>query len=84
MYGYYDRYKCAVDNGDKEGQARWARQLTWEVARHAAGEEIVVYPLLEQHLREEGKRIADNDRADHQASFTFSLRFPRLTSRTQK
>ena len=26
-------------------QTRWVRQLTWDVVRHAAGEEIVVYRL---------------------------------------
>jgi len=53
-------------HGDRDAQARWARQLTWEVARHAVGEEIVVYPLMEQHLGVEGRKLADEDRADHQ------------------
>ena len=44
----------------------WANQLRWEVARHAAGEEIVVYPLMEKHLGAEGTRLADEDRAEHQ------------------
>lgn len=43
-----------------------ARQLTWEIARHAVGEEIVVYPLMEQHMGHEGIKLADQDRADHQ------------------
>ena len=65
MYEYYDHYKKARDAGDVDKSERWARQLIWEVARHAVGEEIVVYPLMEQHLGEEGKRLADEDREAH-------------------
>lgn len=64
MYEYHDEYKKAAGNPD--AQARWARQLTWEIARHAVGEEIVIYPLMEQYLGAEGKRLADQDRNDHQ------------------
>ncbi|KAG9027739.1 hypothetical protein FS842_004895, partial [Serendipita sp. 407] len=38
MYDYYEQYRLAKNVDD---QSRWSRQLTWEVARHAAGEEIV-------------------------------------------
>ncbi|EGN92123.1 hypothetical protein SERLA73DRAFT_127741 [Serpula lacrymans var. lacrymans S7.3] len=64
IFLYYDQYQKA--DGDTEAQARWARQLTWEVARHSVGEEIVVYPLLEKHLGQRGVQLADHDRADHQ------------------
>ncbi|KAG6848331.1 hypothetical protein H0H93_001134 [Arthromyces matolae] len=64
MYEYYDEYVKASGNAD--AQERWARQLTWEVARHAVGEEIIVYPLMEKHLGEKGLKLADEDRADHQ------------------
>jgi len=64
MYSYYDSYVAA--EGDKDAQERWSRQLIWEVARHAVGEEIVVYPLMEKHLGPKGKELADQDRADHQ------------------
>jgi hypothetical protein len=37
-----------------------------EIAKHAAGEEIVVYPLMEKLLGGEGTRLADHDRNDHQ------------------
>lgn len=66
MYEYYDEYERAGKANDKDAQGRWARQFIWEVARHAVGEEIVVYPLMEQHLGAKGKELADNDRADHQ------------------
>lgn len=64
MYEYYDLYTRHA--GDKDVQERWARQLIWEVARHAVGEELVVYPLMEKHLGAKGKELADQDRGDHQ------------------
>jgi len=64
MYEYYDNYVKA--SGDADAQERWSNQLRWEIARHAVGEEIVVYPLMEEKLGSEGKQLADNDRADHQ------------------
>ncbi|KAF7969335.1 hypothetical protein HWV62_27727 [Athelia sp. TMB] len=63
MYEYHENYTKAP-NADERG--RWARQLTWEVARHAVGEEIVVYPLMEEYLGAKGKALADEDRAQHQ------------------
>ncbi|KAF7319307.1 hypothetical protein HMN09_00268200 [Mycena chlorophos] len=64
MYEYYDNYRKSA--GDLDAQTRWARQLTWEIARHAVAEEIVVYPLMERYLGEEGRRLADHDREEHQ------------------
>ncbi|OSX61985.1 hypothetical protein POSPLADRAFT_1070122 [Postia placenta MAD-698-R-SB12] len=66
MYLYHDEFKRARAAGDVDAQARWARQLTWEVARHAVGEELVVYPLMEKHLGAQGRALADHDRAEHQ------------------
>ncbi|KAF5354246.1 hypothetical protein D9756_006998 [Leucocoprinus leucothites] len=64
MYLYFDEYK--KNKGNAEAQARWSRLFTWEIARHAVGEEIVVYPLMEKHLGSKGKKLADGDRSDHQ------------------
>jgi len=64
MYEYFDSYQKA--HGDFAAQQRFANQLLWEVARHAVGEEIVVYPLMEKHLGPEGLAAADKDRAEHQ------------------
>ena len=49
-YEYYDQFTQASSAGDDDKTERWARQLIWEVARHAVGEEIVVYPLVEKYL----------------------------------
>jgi len=64
MYQYYDQY--VQHAGQRDAQARWSNQLIWEIARHAVGEELVVYPLMEQHLGPQGVALADEDRADHQ------------------
>lgn len=66
MYEYYDEYTIAHKSDNTDAAARWARQLTWEVARHAVGEEIVVYPLMEKHLGEKGLKLTNEDRDDHQ------------------
>ncbi|KAA1477197.1 hypothetical protein DENSPDRAFT_844389 [Dentipellis sp. KUC8613] len=68
MYEYHDQYTRAREGGNVDAQARWARQLTWEVARHAVAEEIVVYPLMEKHLGEKGRQLADHDREEHQSA----------------
>jgi len=64
MYEYHDYYKKST--GDADAQARWANQLRWEIARHAVGEEIIVYPLMEKHLGAEGLKLTDHDREEHQ------------------
>lgn len=65
MYRYYTMYEKAVSDGDTNAAAKWGNQLRWEVARHASGEEIVVYPLMEKYMGIEGKRLADEDRDQH-------------------
>lgn len=69
MYEYHDQYKRARKRNDVEAQGRWARQLTWEVARHAVGEEIVVYPLMQKHLGQRGVELANHDREEHTVRF---------------
>ncbi|KAF9044215.1 hypothetical protein BJ165DRAFT_187330 [Panaeolus papilionaceus] len=56
----------ARSRGNTDAQERWANQLQWTVARHAVGEELVVYPVLEQFYGDRGTDIANEDRADHQ------------------
>lgn len=71
MYTYYHEY--LKNTGNADAQDRWARQMIWEVARHAVGEELVVYPLMEKHLGDEGKRLADEDRREHQVRVALYL-----------
>jgi hypothetical protein len=65
MYEYYTMYKKAFAANDSDAAAKWANQLRWEVARHAVGEEIIVYPLMEEKLGAKGKELADHDREEH-------------------
>jgi hypothetical protein len=79
MYDNHDKYLKA--KGNRDAQERWARQLTWEIARHAAAEEIVFYPLLEEKLGQQGLKLAERDRAEHQVRPSlFSQIFPSSTS----
>jgi iron-sulfur cluster repair protein YtfE (RIC family) len=65
MYEYYTAYKKAHTSGDLDTASKFSNQLRWEIARHAVGEEIVVYPLMEEHMGAKGKELADHDRQEH-------------------
>lgn len=60
---YADNIRQAQDD---DTRTRWQNQLTWELARHSIGEELVVYPAFAKHLGERGQQMADKDRAEHQ------------------
>jgi hypothetical protein len=47
----------------------WANYFRWELARHSLAEELLLYPAFEEYLGPEGKKIADEDRADHKEVF---------------
>ncbi|KAF9002434.1 hypothetical protein BDQ17DRAFT_1306225 [Cyathus striatus] len=64
IHVYADEYKRAKGNAD--AQERWGNQLTWAIARHSVGEEIVVYPLLQKYLGDTGAEMAETDRGEHQ------------------
>lgn len=61
LESYYSRI-MAIDEKDTDAKERWQNQLTWELARHAVGEEIVLYPAYEKYLGETGKKTADKNR----------------------
>jgi hypothetical protein len=60
---YYNNIINAKDNDEA---TRWQNQFTWELARHAIAEELVVYPSFIKTLGEQGKQMSDKDRAAHQ------------------
>ncbi|KAL5350223.1 hypothetical protein ACLOAV_005261 [Pseudogymnoascus australis] len=60
---YYNNIINAKNNDEA---TRWQNQFTWELARHFIGEELVVYPAFEKVLGDQGKQMADKDRAEHQ------------------
>ncbi|KAJ5163967.1 uncharacterized protein N7500_005797 [Penicillium coprophilum] len=59
-------YNIIVNSEDEDEQTRFQNQFTWELARHAVAEELVVFPALEK-LRPEGKAKTDDDRREHSA-----------------
>ncbi|KAL1651350.1 hypothetical protein SLS58_000690 [Diplodia intermedia] len=67
-HDYFDTcYEHIVTAEDIEEKTKWRNQLTWTVARHAISEELTYYPTMEEHLGDEGHRLADEDREQHQA-----------------
>ncbi|KAI3321954.1 HHE domain protein [Xylariaceae sp. AK1471] len=58
---YYNNIKNSTTDEEK---IAWRNQFTWELARHAIGEELVVYPAFEK-LLPNGKELADKDRRQH-------------------
>ncbi|KAJ5700981.1 HHE domain protein [Penicillium malachiteum] len=59
LKAYYQRILQAEDEDE---QTRWQNMLTWELARHVVGEELVLYPALKKHLQED----AVEDHQKHQ------------------
>ncbi|KAI9807654.1 MAG: hypothetical protein M1825_005595 [Sarcosagium campestre] len=60
-------YNNIVKSNDEDTQTRYQNHFVWELARHSIGEELVVYPALEQYLGADGKALADKDRKEHLA-----------------
>lgn len=58
---FYDAIKEAKDDDTK---VRYQNQFTWELARHSIGEELVVYPAMENYV-DGGKDMAQKDRDEH-------------------
>ncbi|KAE8363394.1 hemerythrin HHE cation binding domain-containing protein [Aspergillus caelatus] len=60
---YYDRI---TQSTDQDEQTRYQNLFTWELARHSIGEELVIYPAMEEHVAN-GKALAEKDRREHQS-----------------
>lgn len=73
-HDYFDTcYEHIASASDIEEKTKWRNQLTWTVARHAISEELTYYPAMEKRLGTEGKKLADEDREQHQAVSERSL-----------
>ncbi|EEH38961.1 HHE domain-containing protein [Paracoccidioides lutzii Pb01] len=59
---YHDKILQAED---EDTGTRWGNKFTWELARYAVAEELVVYPALETYI-DHGKVMADKDRREQQ------------------
>ncbi|CAG7969654.1 unnamed protein product [Penicillium salamii] len=57
-------YRTIVNSEDADEQTRFQNQFTWELARHAVAEEMVVHPVIEKVLPD-GKETTDRDRREH-------------------
>lgn len=66
-------YKNILNAKDNDEATRWQNQFTWELARHSIAEELVVYPQFEKTMGEAGKKMAEDDRAQHQQVYPSSL-----------
>ncbi|KGO42416.1 hypothetical protein PEX2_080650 [Penicillium expansum] len=59
-------YNIIMNSEDEDERTRFQNQFTWELARHAIAEELVVFPALEK-ARSDGKEKIDDDRREHSA-----------------
>ena len=59
-----EAYNKIVSATTTDEKVKWRNQLTWELARHSIGEEILVYPRIER-LFSHGDFLADRDREEH-------------------
>jgi len=57
-------YNEIMKSSDYDTRTRYQNQFTWELARHSIGEELVVYPAMEKHMKD-GKAKAEKDREAH-------------------
>lgn len=61
LEGYHN---AIVKSDDPDERMRFQNQFTWELARHAVSEELIVYPAFEKYL-EDGAAMAEKDRVQH-------------------
>ncbi|KAL3480844.1 hemerythrin HHE cation binding domain-containing protein [Aspergillus californicus] len=54
-----------LSSSSRDEQIRFQNLFIWELARHAVGEELVVYPALQKHVNN-GAALAEKDRGEHQ------------------
>jgi len=73
-------YNEVINSKDPDHQQRYGNQFIWELARHAVAEELVVYPAMEKLLGAEGKKKADEDRAEHHKAKARLQQFQNLSS----
>ncbi|EGE05865.1 hemerythrin-like protein [Trichophyton mentagrophytes] len=60
---YYQIILNSVDPGEK---TKYQNAFVWELARHSIGEELVLYPAMERIMGDEGTKLTEKDRKEHQ------------------
>ncbi|KAL2810025.1 hypothetical protein BJX63DRAFT_434664 [Aspergillus granulosus] len=58
-------YNRIIGSTSRDEQIRFQNLFVWELARHAVGEELVVYPAFEKYVQG-GAAMAQKDREEHQ------------------
>lgn len=58
----WSKFKKESDRAEKE---KLANQIIYEVSVHSHAEELVLYPAIERNLKDEGKKLVDESRAEH-------------------
>jgi len=62
---YHSKYLDAKT--DNDARNAWANQFRWKLAIHSVAEELIWYPAIERAFPgEEGKKMADKNRMEHQ------------------
>ncbi|KAG2186158.1 hypothetical protein INT43_002596 [Umbelopsis isabellina] len=59
---FWSKFKKESDKTERE---KLANQIIYEIAVHSHAEELVLYPAIERNLKEEGKKLVDESRAEH-------------------
>ncbi|KAF9916985.1 hypothetical protein BX616_002241 [Lobosporangium transversale] len=72
-----DAYNKILSSTTEDDKTRWQNRFTWELARHSIGEELVIYPAMEKHLKN-GTEMADKDRKEHQVAKEQLYKFQNL------
>ncbi|KAL7621327.1 hypothetical protein AAE478_008648 [Parahypoxylon ruwenzoriense] len=70
-------YQKIISSKEPAIQRQYQNAFVWELARHAVAEELVVYPSLETGV-DDGKAMADKDRAEHQVTKEQLYKFQNL------
>jgi hypothetical protein len=60
-----DNYERILSASTPDERVRYQNLFIWQLARHAVGEELVVYPAVERHV-EGGTALAERERAETQ------------------
>lgn len=58
-------YNTLIHSNDSEEQTQFQNLFTWGLARHTVGEELVVFPAIEKHIRD-GMETMGQIRREHQ------------------
>lgn len=61
---YAEKIKSSTTLQEK---IEWRNQFTWALARHAVSEELTLYPAMDKHMGQEGVKLTEVDRQQHQA-----------------